>query len=167
MHPGVGIGSRYSRSKDFSDVTTNITAITGQKPTVRNSKNAISNFKLKLNVPTGVLVTLRGKRMYDFLQRLIHVAFPRTRDFQGISLKAFDGSGNYHIGMKDISVFPEIHQDDLAHIHGLGITIVTSAGNDAAGRVLLSACHFPFQKEKPKLPPKPKTIAPVLESPVS
>jgi large subunit ribosomal protein L5 len=143
----VGIGSRYAQSKDFSDVLENISAITGQKPIVVSSRKAISNFKLREGMPNGVKVTLRGKRMYDFLSRLIHVALPRTRDFQGMSAKAFDKRGSYSLGMKDISVFPEVNQDDLSHIHGLQITIVTTSDSDEHARALLAACHFPFKKE--------------------
>jgi large subunit ribosomal protein L5 len=142
----VGIGSRYTRSKDFTDVMENLSAITGQKGTVRNSRKAISNFKLRTGMPNGVTVTLRGKRMYDFLNRLISVALPRTRDFQGVPSKSFDKRGNYSLGIKDISVFPEIQQDDLSHVHGVEITIVTTADDDAHARALLVACQFPFKK---------------------
>ena len=142
----VGIGSRFTRSKDFSDVLDNITAITGQKPVVHHAKKAISNFKLREGTPNGVTVTLRGKRMYDFFSRLLHVALPRMRDFQGVSPKGFDRKGNYSLGLKDISVFPEVVQDDLAHLHGLEITLVTTAKNDDAARALFAACHFPFKK---------------------
>lgn len=142
----VGIGSRFSRSKDFSDVLDNVIAITGQKPVVHHAKKAISNFKLRLGTPNGVMVTLRGKRMYDFFSRLLHVALPRMRDFQGVSPRGFDRQGNYSLGLKDISVFPEIVQDDLARLHGLEITLVTTAKNDEQAKVFLDACRFPFKK---------------------
>ncbi len=146
VHVNVGIGSYVSSGKDHEDVVKNITAITGQKPIVQRSKKAISNFKLKINMPTGVLVTLRGKRMYDFVEKLISVVLPRIRDFRGISSKAFDGKGNYSIGIKEHSVFPEIQSEDVNKIHGVQINIRTNAGNNDDARELLTALGFPFKK---------------------
>ncbi len=146
VHVNVGIGSYVSSGKDHEDVVKNITAITGQKPMVQRSKKAISNFKLKINMPTGVLVTLRGKRMYDFVEKLISVVLPRIRDFRGISPKAFDGKGNYSIGIKEHSVFPEILSEDVSKIHGVQVNIRTNAGNNDDARELLTALGFPFKK---------------------
>lgn len=146
----VGIGTRMKTSKDYSDVVENISAITGQKPVVTQSKKAISNFKLRANYPTGIVTTLRRKKMIDFFNRMVNVAFPRIRDFQGFSEKAFDGKGNYSVGIRDISIFPEVRTDDLTNIHGVSITIVTSAKNDDHARSLLKNLNFPFKKPIPK-----------------
>lgn len=141
----VGIGSYVTAGKDFEDVVKNVAVITGQKPVVIKSKKAISNFKLKIGMPTGVAVTLRGKRMYDFLTKLVHAVFPRVRDFRGLSKKSFDGRGNYSVGLKEHIVFPEISSEDMSKIHGVQITVVTSAKNNAAGYQLLKTLGFPFK----------------------
>lgn len=143
-----GIGS-YTKAhgKDYSAVTDNIAAITGQKPVVTKAKKAISNFKLREGEPVGLIVTLRGKRMYDFLNKLINIVFPRVRDFRGLSAKGFDGKGNYSIGFKEHIVFPEISPDDVIRIHGLQVNIVTTAKNDDEGYALLKEFGFPFRKE--------------------
>lgn len=141
----VGIGSMMQRSKDFSNVANNLTILTGQKCVVKNSKMAISNFKLRMGMPVGLMVTLRGKKMYAFLSKLINVIFPRVRDFRGLSTNSFDGQGNYSIGLKEQTVFPEIRQDDDIFIHGLQITFATSATNDDEGRALLKQMGLPFQ----------------------
>lgn len=143
----VGIGKITGNSKDFSYVTDSITAISGQKPVVSKAKVAISNFKLKQGQPVGVSVTLRGKRMYDFLSKLVNVVFPRVRDFRGISPKSFDGQGNYTVAIKENTVFPEITPDDLNKIHSLEITIVTTAKNNEHSYKLLKAIGFPFQEK--------------------
>jgi len=142
----VGIGTRLKNSKDYSDVVENIAAITGQKPVVTMSKKAISNFKLRINTPNGVTTTLRRKKMLDFFNRMVNVAFPRIRDFQGFNEKAFDNQGNYSIGIKDCSIFPEVNPDDLSRIHGMSITIVTSAKDNHSAKALLKALNFPFKK---------------------
>lgn len=142
----VGIGSRLKVTKDYSDIIDNISAITGQKPVTTMSKKAISNFKLRIGMPTGIVTTLRKERMMSFLNRMINVAFPRIRDFQGFTPKAFDGQGNYSIGIKDCSIFTEVNPDDLSHVHGMSITIITSADNDEHARALLKALNFPFRK---------------------
>ena len=142
----VGIGSLTKNTKDFSDVIENVTKIAGQKPVVTKAKMAISNFKLRVGMPTGITVTLRGKRMYDFLYELVNVVFPRVRDFRGISAKAFDGQGNYSVGFKEALVFPEINPDDVLNIHGVQITVNTTARNDEEGRALLTKIGFPFKK---------------------
>ncbi|MBI2638934.1 50S ribosomal protein L5 [Candidatus Peregrinibacteria bacterium] len=142
----VGIGSYVAQGKDHEDIVKNVTFITGQKPVVTHSRKAISNFKLKLNMPSGVVVTLRGKRMYDFLSKLINVVFPRIRDFRGISKKSFDGRGNYSIGIREHTVFPEIQTEDVSKIHGIQITVQTDANDDKKAYALLKALGFPFKK---------------------
>ncbi|MBI4994458.1 50S ribosomal protein L5 [Candidatus Peregrinibacteria bacterium] len=141
-----GIGSYVVAGKDPEDIVKSITLITGQKPIITKSKKAISNFKLKINMPSGVVATLRGKRMYDFLSKLIHVALPRIRDFRGISKKSFDGRGNYSMGVKEHTIFPEIQASDVSKIHGLQITIQTNARNNKKALELLKAFGFPFKK---------------------
>lgn len=141
----VGVGSAVAAGKDHEEVVKNIQAITGQKPIVTRSKKAISNFKLKINMASGVVVTLRGKRMYEFLNKLVNVTFPRIRDFRGVSRKSFDGHGNYSIGIREHTVFPEIQTDDVSKTHGVQITIKTNAKNDNEALELLKAFGFPFK----------------------
>jgi large subunit ribosomal protein L5 len=142
-----GLGHFYtSGTKDFSEFANNIALITGQKPIITKAKKAISNFKIRAGMPNGVMVTLRGERMYDFIEKLVNVVLPRTRDFRGISPKAFDGKGNYTVGIKEHIVFPEINPDDIVKIHGLQICINTTAKNDEEGHALLKALGFPFKK---------------------
>lgn len=142
----VGIGSYIqSHNKDFSNIIENITAICGQKPVIAKAKKSISNFKIRKGDPIGVIATLRGKRMYDFLNKLINIVLPRVRDFRGLSKKAFDGKGNYTIGLKEHVVFPETSQDDLSKIHGIQINIITTAKNNEEGYELLKAFRFPFK----------------------
>lgn len=141
----IGLGPLVAAKKDYSDVLQNIAAITGQKPVVNKARKSISNFKIREGMAVGASVTLRGKTMYDFMTKLIHVTFPRIRDFRGFSAKAFDGNGNYSIGIKENTVFPEINPDTVDKIHGLQITIVTSAQDDEQGYKLLKAMGFPFQ----------------------
>lgn len=144
----VGIGKMTEGGKDFSHVVDSIASISGQRPVVSKARIAISNFKLKKDQPVGVSVTLRGKKMYDFLSKLINVTFPRVRDFRGISPKSFDGHGNYTVAIKEHTVFPEINPDDISKVHGLEITIVTTAKKDVEGLKLLKAMGFPFQEKK-------------------
>lgn len=141
----VGVGSYVVAGKDHDDIVKSITAISGQKPVVTHSKKAISNFKLKINMASGVVVTLRGKRMYDFINKLVNVVFPRIRDFRGISKKSFDGHGNYSIGIREHTVFPEIQSEDINKIHGVQVTIQTTAKTNADGLALLQAFGFPFK----------------------
>lgn len=143
----VGIGSLSKQTKDFSEVIENVAKITGQKPVVTNAKIAISNFKLRQGVPVGITVTLRGKRAYDMVDRMVNVVLPRVRDFRGLSIKAFDGHGNYSIGFKEALVFPEISPDDVTNVHGIQVTIVTNSKSDAEGLALLRKIGFPFKKE--------------------
>lgn len=152
----IGIGKMASSEgvKDFSAVIANIEAITGQKPVMRKSTTSISNFKLKIGMPVGLLVTLRGKRMYDFIDRLVNVALPRVRDFRGISGRAFDGQGNYSIGLKDCTIFPEINPENLQKPHGVQINICTTAKNADEGYKLLKALGFPLTVQKAAANPK-------------
>ena len=120
--------------------------LTGQKPQITKSKKAIAAFKLREGLPIGCKVTLRGERMYEFLDRLISVAIPRIRDFRGVSARAFDGRGNYTLGIKEQIIFPEIHYDAIDQLRGMDITITTTAVNNEQGRALLEAFNFPFRK---------------------
>mgnify|MGYP001608362775 CR=1 FL=1 len=120
--------------------------ITGQKPVLTKSKKAISNFKVREGEVVGVIATLRGKRMYDFLNKLVNIVFPRVRDFRGLSPKSFDGQGNYSIGFKEHTMFPEIKPDDVINIHGLQINIGTNAKTNEKGFILLKTLGFPFKK---------------------
>lgn len=146
----VGIGKLTGMGKDYTYVVDNLAAISGQKPMVAKARIAISNFKLKKGQAVGVYVTLRGNRMYDFLNKLVNVVFPRVRDFRGISPKSFDGNGNFTVAIKESTVFPEINPDDLSKIHGIEVTIVTSAKNNEEGYKLLKSMGFPFQELKSK-----------------
>lgn len=144
----VGIGTLTKNTKDYSDVVSNVAKIAGQQPVVTKAKLAISNFKLRKGMPTGITVTLRGKDMYEFIYRLVNIVFPRVRDFRGLSTKSFDGHGNYSVGFKEALVFPEINPDDVLNVHGLQVTIGTTAQNDEEGRALLGHMGFPFKKPK-------------------
>jgi large subunit ribosomal protein L5 len=123
-----------------------LTRITGQKPIICKSKKAIASFKLREGLAIGCKVTLRGARMYEFLDRLISVAMPRIRDFRGVSARAFDGRGNYTLGVKEQIIFPEIQYDQIDKIRGMDITITTTARDNQHGRALLEAFNFPFRK---------------------
>jgi large subunit ribosomal protein L5 len=144
----VGIGTYMKDSKDYNSVIDNIARITGQRPVMIRAKKAISNFnKLKEGDPNGIKVTLRKERMYDFLARLIHIVLPRVRDFRGLSTRSFDGNGNYSIGLKEHTLFPEIKLDDVVKSHGIQITVVTSTNNDNEAKLLLEKFNFPFKKK--------------------
>ncbi|EKD48367.1 MAG: 50S ribosomal protein L5 [uncultured bacterium] len=147
VHAGIGTYTIKANNKDFTPVVNNIMAITGQKPITSKARKAISNFKLRAGMPVGVSVTLRRKRMYDFLNKFINIVMPRIRDFRGVSVKGFDGKGNYNIGLKDCNVFPEINIENVDKPHGIGISIITSAKNNREGYVLLKAMGFPFKDE--------------------
>lgn len=142
----IGIGTYMRNSKDYSEIAENVTMITGQKPVVSKARVAISNFKLRVGMPVGLSVTLRKQKMYDFMDRLVNIVLPRVRDFQGVSPKSFDQKGNYSLGLKDCSVFPELDIEDIAKIHGLQITITTTAENPEQGKALLTEMGFPFKK---------------------
>ncbi len=145
----VGIGSYLQKQgkKDLDPIMSDIKKITGQAPSVRKSKKAISNFKLREGMPVGVCCTLRGKRMYDFINKLVNIAIPRIRDFQGISAKSFDGRGNYNLGIKEHIIFPEINIDNVEKTFGLEVTIATTANTDYEGYKLLKYMGFPFRNE--------------------
>ena len=140
-----GIGSASADKKQIEAAQHEMTIITGQKAVLTKSKKDISNFKLRKGMPVGVMVTLRGERMYEFLDRLVNIAMPRIRDFRGVSGKSFDGRGNYAMGLKEQIVFPEIDFDQVDAIRGMDITITTSAQTDEEGRALLKAFSFPFK----------------------
>jgi large subunit ribosomal protein L5 len=142
----MGLGEAIQNGKIIDSATNELKLIAGQMPIVRRAKKSIATFKLREGMPIGCMVTLRGKRMYDFLTKLINVAIPRIRDFRGISPKAFDGRGNYTLGIKEHLIFPEIDYDKIDKIKGLNITIVTTAKTDEEGRELLRALGMPFSK---------------------
>ncbi|MDD3145277.1 MAG: 50S ribosomal protein L5 [Candidatus Gracilibacteria bacterium] len=143
----MGIGT-YVRTgnKDFSSLQEHLTLIAGQACTVRYAKKAISNFKLRAGMPVGLSVTLRGDRMYDFLDKLVHAVLPRVRDFRGINKNGFDTQGNYNFGIKEHSIFLEVPHDDVVKNHGIQITVKTTAKNKEAGKELLTMMGFPFSK---------------------
>ena len=143
----VGLGEALDNAKAVEFATTDITAITGQKPVVTKAKKSIAGFKLREGRAIGLKVTLRGERMWAFLTRLIHVALPRTRDFQGISPDSFDGRGNYTLGLRDQLIFPEIDYDKIDKLRGMEVTIVTTAQNDEEGRQLLRKMGMPFYRD--------------------
>ena len=142
---GRGRGRRATRRR-WTARSSDLTAITGQKPQVTKSRKAIAAFKLRAGLPVGCKVTLRGARMYEFLDRLISVAMPRIRDFRGVSARSFDGRGSYSFGVKEQIIFPEIAYDQIDAIRGMDITITTSARDDREGRALLESFNFPFRK---------------------
>jgi large subunit ribosomal protein L5 len=147
----VGLGEATQNAKVIDTAVAEIAAITGQKPVVTRAKKAIANFKLREGVPIGCMVTLRRERMYEFLDRLIHVALPRVRDFKGISDRSFDGRGNYSLGLREQIIFPEIHADKVEKTRGMTVTITTTAKTDPEGRALLKFMGMPFvaTEEKP------------------
>ncbi len=143
----VGCGKEaHDNSKIFEAVVRDITAITGQKPVITNAKRSVANFKLREGMPVGVKVTLRGDRMWEFLDRLFNVALPRVRDFRGISADAFDGRGNYALGLKEQLIFPEISYDQIDKVRGMDVVICTTAKADEEARELLSLLGAPFAK---------------------
>ncbi|MGD0281355.1 MAG: 50S ribosomal protein L5 [Dissulfurispiraceae bacterium] len=142
----VTLGEATQNIKLLDAAEKELAAITGQKPLITKSKKAIAGFKLKQGVPIGCKVTLRGERMYEFFDRLINVALPRIRDFRGLSTKSFDGRGNYSFGLKEQYIFPEINYDKVELVHGLDITMCTSATNDTECKSLLRHMGIPFRK---------------------
>src|SRR6186997_1435777 len=145
----VGMGEAARTPKMLEAVVDELGLITGQKATIRRSKKAIANFNLRAGLPVGATVTLRGARMYEFLDRFINIAVPRIRDFRGLPNKSFDGRGNYTLGIKEQMIFPEIDFDKVEKIHGMDITIVTSAPRDDLGLALLRELGWPFRGETP------------------
>ena len=143
----MGVGDAAQQAKLLDGALTDLEAITGQRPMVTRARTSISNFKLREGQAIGAKATLRGDRMYEFLDRLITLAIPRIRDFRGLSPKSFDGNGNYTFGVTEQLIFPEVDYDKVDRTRGMDITLVTSASDDASGRALLTAFKFPFRKE--------------------
>ncbi|HNW99417.1 MAG TPA: 50S ribosomal protein L5 [Bacteroidales bacterium] len=143
-----GMGAAIADKKLMDVATTEMTMISGQKPVITKSRKDISNFKLRKGMPIGIRVTLRGDKMYEFLDRLISVALPRIRDFRGINDKGFDGKGNYSLGVSEQIIFPEINIDKIAKIAGMDITFVTTAANDKEALALLKEFGLPFKNQK-------------------
>jgi large subunit ribosomal protein L5 len=142
----MGVGEAVADRKVMDAAVTDLTKISGQKPLVTKSRKAIASFKLRAGLAVGAKVTLRGTRMYEFLDRLINIAMPRIRDFRGVSPRSFDGQGNYSMGVKEQIIFPEIQYDQVDQIRGMDITITTTAVDNRHGRALLEAFNFPFRK---------------------
>jgi large subunit ribosomal protein L5 len=141
----MGVGETTTDKKVLDNALADMTRIAGQKPVVTKSRKSIANFKVRANFPVGCMVTLRGARMYEFLDRLVNIAIPRIRDFRGVSNRAFDGRGNYSLGVKEQIIFPEIEYDKIDAIRGMDIAINTTAKTDDEARALLSAFRFPFK----------------------
>jgi large subunit ribosomal protein L5 len=141
----MGVGEAIADKKIMDNAVADMTKIAGQKPLVTNARKSVAQFKIRQGYPVGCKVTLRGARMYEFLDRLVSVAMPRIRDFRGISARAFDGRGNYNMGVKEQIIFPEIEYDKIDAIRGMNITISTTAKTDAEAKALLAAFKFPFR----------------------
>jgi large subunit ribosomal protein L5 len=144
----IGIGEAISDSKALDGAMSDLAAITGQKPRINRARKSIAAFKLREGMPIGVKVTLRGDRMWEFFDRLVTVALPRTRDFRGMNPRSFDGHGNYTLGLTEQLVFPEVAYDTVDAVRGMDITIVTTTDHDAHARALLDAFGFPFVREE-------------------
>jgi large subunit ribosomal protein L5 len=141
----MGVSEAVSDKKVMDHAVSDLTKISGQKPVVTKSKKAIAGFKIREGVPIGCMVTLRGVRMYEFLDRFVTIALPRVRDFRGISARSFDGRGNYNVGVKEQIIFPEVDYDKIDALRGLNISITTTAKNDDECKALLTAFRFPFK----------------------
>jgi large subunit ribosomal protein L5 len=142
----VGLGEAIANGRALEAAVNDLSIITGQKPVVTRAKKSIASFKLRAGMPIGAMVTLRGERMYEFLDRLVSVALPRIRDFRGISARGFDGSGNFNFGVTEQIIFPEIEYEKVDAVRGMNITITTTAKTDEQGKALLDAFSFPFRK---------------------
>ena len=142
----MGVGEAVADKKVMEHAVRDMTAIAGQKPVVTVARKSVAGFKIREGYPIGCKVTLRGERMWEFLERLVDIAIPRIRDFRGLSAKAFDGRGNYAMGVREQIIFPEIDYDKIDKIRGMDIVITTSANSDEEGRALLDAFNFPFKK---------------------
>lgn len=143
----MGIGEAIANSKALEEAVAELTQLAGQKPVITKAKKSIANFKLREGMDIGCKVTLRGVKMYEFLDKLMNVALPRVRDFRGVSANAFDGRGNYTLGIKEQLIFPEINFDKVNRVRGMDIVIVTSAKTNAEGRALLKGLGMPFEKK--------------------
>jgi large subunit ribosomal protein L5 len=141
----MGVGEAINDKKIMENAVRDLTQLSGQKPIVTNARKSVAGFKIREGWPIGCKVTLRRERMYEFLDRLINIAIPRIRDFRGLSPKAFDGRGNYSMGVREQIIFPEIDYDKIDALRGLDVTITTTAGTDEEGRALLDAFRFPFR----------------------
>lgn len=144
----IGLGEARDNARSLDSATADVATITGQRPIITRAKRAIANFKIREGMPIGVAATLRGDRMYEFLDRLLNVALPRIRDFHGVSTKAFDGRGNFSLGVREQLIFPEIEYDKVDRIRGMQINIITTARNDEEGRRLLERLGMPFARER-------------------
>ena len=142
----MGVGDAITNSKALDDAVNELTQLTGQKPIITKAKKSIANFKLREGMAIGCKVTLRGERMYDFLDKLFNISLPRVRDFQGVSKTSFDGRGNYTLGVKEQLIFPEINYDKVNRVRGMDIVIVTTANTDLEGLELLGQMGMPFKK---------------------
>jgi large subunit ribosomal protein L5 len=142
----MGVGEAVADRKIMDAAVADLTKITGQKPLICKSRKSIASFKLRAGLAVGCKVTLRGPRMYEFLDRLVNIAMPRIRDFRGLSPRAFDGQGNYSLGVKEQIIFPEIQYDQIDQVRGMDITITTTATDNKQGRALLEAFSFPFRR---------------------
>ena len=142
----MGVGDAVSNTKNLDKAVDELTVISGQKPMITKAKNSIAGFRLREGMPIGTKVTLRGERMYEFLDKLVSVSLPRVRDFHGVSKKAFDGRGNYTLGIKEQLIFPEVDYDTVDKVRGMDIVIVTTAKTDEESRELLTQLGMPFQK---------------------
>ena len=142
----MGVGEAKTDAKQLDAAIEELTTIAGQRAQIRKARKSIASFKLREGMAVGARVTLRGARMYEFLDRLVSIAMPRIRDFRGVSARSFDGRGNYNFGVKEQIIFPEIAYDQIDAIRGMDITITTTARDDKAGRALLEAFNFPFRK---------------------
>ena len=141
----MGVGDAVNDKKNIDAAVSDLTRIAGQKPVVTKARKAIANFKIRQGLAIGTMVTLRGTRMYEFLDRLVTIAFPRVRDFRGVSGRAFDGRGNYNVGLKEQIIFPEIEYDKIDKLRGMNISITTTAKTDEEAKALLTAFRFPFR----------------------
>jgi len=144
----IGMGEAVQNAKALDAASADLAAITGQKPVITRAKKSIANFKIRENMPIGMSVTMRGERMYEFLDRFLSVALPRIRDFQGAPVNAFDGRGNYSIGIREQLIFPEIEYDKIDRIRGMQVTIVTTAKTDEEARSFLEMLGVPFQRQQ-------------------
>ena len=149
----IGMGEARENARSLDAASADVATITGQKPVITRATKSIANFRLREGMPIGVMVTLRGRRMYEFYDRLVNAALPRLRDFRGCPTKAFDGRGNYSLGVREQLIFPEIDYDRVDQTRGMDITIVTTAVDDAGGRALLEAFGWPFKRGEDAVAP--------------
>lgn len=144
----IGVGEAVQNVKLLDTAAEELATITGQRPVITRAKKSIAGFKIRQGMPIGCKVTLRGKRMYEFVERLLHAVLPRLRDFRGVSIKAFDGRGNYTLGLKEQLIFPEIKYDSVQVVHGMDVTIVTTATDNATAKELLRRLGMPFREAR-------------------